>query len=64
MEGICEKEGEEEERGYIALPCVSGIWTSLTLLCWFGFMPEQISGNDQTAKKLLHTLRVIKLNQK
>ena len=36
----------------ISLPCVSGIWTNLTWLWWFGFRHEPISGMTEPTKKI------------
>ena len=37
----------------LLIPCVSGIWTRLTWLWWFGFRLEPISGNDRTVPKIV-----------
>jgi len=44
----------------LQLQCVSGIWTSLAWLWWFGFRLDPMSGNDQATPKLMLTLKVVK----
>lgn len=35
------------------LPCVLGMWTSVTWPCWFDFRPKPISGNIRTTQNFV-----------